>query len=85
MKYSTLAVATLVSLLSAASSATWAQAPASAWRQEIARVDNATMPRQLATRYVKNANNCAPDQSRAVWGSGQVLLGYACYNSPMNR
>ncbi len=31
---------------------------------------------------VRNANQCAPDQAKAVWGPDSSLLGYACYNNP---
>jgi hypothetical protein len=86
MKAFTLAIAALVSLEAAGcSSAAWAQTRTRSWRQEIERADDATTPRNLATRYVRNANACAPDQSRAVWGRGQVLLGYACYNEQGRR
>jgi hypothetical protein len=34
------------------------------------------------TRLYQNANECAPDMARAIWGSGAVLLGYSCYYNP---
>jgi len=68
--------------LASFSSAALAQSDARGWRQEIERADNAIMPDDLASGYVTNANACAPDLARAVWGRGQRLLGYACYHPP---
>lgn len=31
---------------------------------------------------VKNANECAPDDSRAVWSGRERLLGYVCTHNP---
>lgn len=81
MKYSIAAVVALMSL----SSAAWARTEVGSWqpnREEIAQAANATMSHDPATLYVRNANSCAGDQARAVWGSQQVLLGYACYDNP---
>jgi len=35
----------------------------------------------ISDRIVQNANNCAPDRARAVWGANSTLLGYSCYRS----
>jgi hypothetical protein len=77
MKCSAVAIVALASL----SSTAWAQSATSSWRQEIERADEATMPHDMARGYVRNANSCAPDLARAVWGPKQVLLGYACYEN----
>jgi hypothetical protein len=34
------------------------------------------------THLQRSANDCAPDQPRAVWGPGGSLLGYSCYSNP---
>ena len=82
MKYSVVAIFALVSF----SSAAWARTETGSWqpsRAEIARADAVTMSiNNLATGYVRNANNCAPFQARAIWSQQQVLLGYACYDNP---
>jgi hypothetical protein len=81
MKSSCFAVVALLSL----SSAAWAQSsvsPGSVSREDIARAASMSMSLYPASHYARNANNCAPEQSRAVWGRNQVLLGYACYTNP---
>jgi hypothetical protein len=81
MKHATVAVVALVSLSSAACTQTGsAQTGTDSWRAEIESADSGESP--AATDYVRNANDCAPTQSRAVWGPHQVFLGYACYTNP---
>ena len=36
---------------------------------------------QPARRIVRNANDCAPDRARAVWGASPTPIGYACAGS----
>jgi hypothetical protein len=81
MKYSCVAIVALLSL----SSAAWAETgtnPPPASRQAIAQADALGMSNNPATGYRRNANNCAPDLARAVWGPREALLGYACYDNP---
>ncbi len=59
------------SCLAAASSSVGGQQSAAA----------STIPAALS-HIVRNANECAPDQAKAVWGAGAVLLGYSCYDNP---
>jgi hypothetical protein len=33
------------------------------------------------TRLHQNANECAPDLPRAIWGPPGILLGYSCYDN----
>ena len=76
----------LVVLLSA-SSAVLAEgdaAYAQASFRDIARYDTESMT-LYPMRYVRNANNCGPDLSRAVFGPNGVVLGYACYRNPNFR
>lgn len=32
--------------------------------------------------YVRNANRCAGEKTRPVWGHNGALLGYSCYENP---
>ncbi len=79
MNRTCLAIVALLSLSSAALAYNGAPNPVS--RQEIARVAEASMSRNLASHYVRNANNCGGEMSRAVWGQSGTLLGYACYSN----
>lgn len=81
MRYPVIVLAAFASLASPA----WAQNTASprlVSREAVAQADAATMSHDLATHYVRNANNCAPDRARPVWSARQTLLGYACYDNP---
>ncbi len=73
--------------LLSASSAALAQSPAPhgppAFR-DIARYDNEKST-LYPDRYVRNANNCAPELSRAIFGPNGAILGYACYRNPNFR
>ena len=81
MKRTCVAIVTLLSLSSAALAQGASNAvPVS--RQEIARAASASMSLYPASHYVRNANNCGMEMSRAVWSPNQVLLGYACYSNP---
>ncbi len=76
----------LVVLISA-SSAALAQGDGAHARpsfRDIARYDN-EVSTLYPMRYVRNANNCGPDLSRAVFGPNGVILGYACYRNPNFR
>jgi hypothetical protein len=74
----------LVVLLSASYAALAQSGAAQAGFRDIARYDNeaATL---YPMRYVRNANNCGPDLSRAVFGPNGAILGYACYRNPNSR
>ena len=52
--------------------------------KDIARYDNEKST-LYPMRYVRNANNCGPDLSRAVFGPNGAILGYACYRNPNPR
>lgn len=78
MNRTCLAIVALLSLSSAAL-AYGGATPVS--RQEIARAAEATMSHDPASHYVRNANNCGVEMSRAVWGPNGALLGYACYSN----
>ncbi len=77
MNRTCIAIVALLSLTSAA----LAQGETQVSRQEIARAAEASMSHDPASHYVRNANNCGADMSRAVWGPNEVLLGYACYSN----
>ena len=49
---------------------------------EIERAAAASMSLYPADQYVRNANDCAPETARAVWGPNGALLGYGCYSNP---
>jgi hypothetical protein len=81
MKYTAVAVLALLAL----SSAAWAQNSANhfpAPPPNIAPYADTFEFQQGTTRLRQSANDCAPDESRAVWGSQGALLGYSCYNNP---
>jgi hypothetical protein len=80
MKRTCVAICALVSLYGSAMAQSWPYYPVS--RQEIAWADRASSSLHPADRYVRNANNCAPELPRAVWGRYGELLGYACYRNP---
>ncbi len=50
--------------------------------QAIQRATAGSMSLYPADRYVRSANDCAPEMARAVWGHNGTLLGYACYSDP---
>ncbi|HEY1944932.1 MAG TPA: hypothetical protein VGH40_22690 [Roseiarcus sp.] len=47
--------------------------------QQIAQAAASTMSLHPSDHYVRNANNCGMELSRAVWGPNGTLLGYGCY------
>lgn len=71
----------IVALLSLSSAALAYGGAAPASRQEIARAGEATMHHDPADYYVRNANNCGMELSRAVLGPNGAPLGYACYSN----
>ena len=74
-------------VLLSASAAALAQYPApygQASFRDIARYDNEKST-LYPDRYVRNANNCGPELSRAVFGPRGEILGYACYRNPNFR
>jgi hypothetical protein len=71
----------IVALLSLSSAALAYGGPPTVSRQEIARAEAATMHHDPADRYVRNANNCGMELSRAVSGPSGAPLGYACYSN----
>lgn len=81
MKRTGIAIATLLSL----SSAAFAQVgttPARVSHHHIRRAADRSMSLFPADRYVRDANNCAGETARAVWSRHNALLGYACYSDP---
>ena len=81
MKRTCIAIATLLSLSSAAFAQGW-NSPAPVSRHHIARAANRSMSLFPADRYVRHANNCGGETARAVWSRHNALLGYACYSDP---
>ena len=73
-----LALLCLSSAAYAQSDARLAAAASSDNRQysAIASIEQATSDRNIG-----NANDCAPDRARPVWGANSALLGYSCYRS----
>ncbi len=71
----------IVALLSLSSAALAYGGAPTVSRQEIARVDAATMHHDPADRYARNANNCGMELSRAILSPNGALLGYACYSN----
>jgi hypothetical protein len=80
MKRISVTILTLLSLSSAALAQGWSNTdPVS--QQDIARADRVSMHHDPSSHYVRNANDCGMELSRAVWGPNEVLLGYACYSN----
>lgn len=75
-----IAVLGLLSVSSAAlaQSATYSAPPTS---QDIADAAARTLSLHPADKYVRNANSCGMELSRAVWGPNGTLLGYACFRN----
>ncbi len=69
----------VLALLSVSSAAFAQSAPT--LRQEIADAAARSMSLHPADNYVRNANRCGMELSRAVWGQNGTLLGYACYRN----
>jgi hypothetical protein len=77
MKYVAISAIALLSL----SSAAWAQSAPTSPPPSLAPAQT-SMSLQPGDRFVRNANECAGEDSRAAWGRNGALIGYSCYENP---